>query len=142
MVLKQEYSSLLEEESMLQKFKITSCAFILCLFGLTLITVTPVFAYDIKPGLKECNSMGKKKGAKYPYKPRMNCFRDLLVTVRGMKANQRMQKRSAQQYRSETESGVRDKNGAVRDGYCISRKKNFQIVRGPRESQYGSTYCQ
>ena len=29
---------------MLQKFKITSCVFILCLFALTLITVTPVFA--------------------------------------------------------------------------------------------------
>jgi hypothetical protein len=29
---------------MLQKFKITTCAFILCLFGLTLMTVSPVFA--------------------------------------------------------------------------------------------------
>ena len=29
---------------MLQKFKIIPCAFILCLFGLTLITVSPVFA--------------------------------------------------------------------------------------------------
>ena len=29
---------------MLQKFKITTCVFILCLFGLTLITVSPVFA--------------------------------------------------------------------------------------------------
>ena len=29
---------------MLQKFKITSIAFILCLFGLTLMTVSPVFA--------------------------------------------------------------------------------------------------
>ena len=29
---------------MLQKFKITSCVFILCLFGLTLITVSPIFA--------------------------------------------------------------------------------------------------
>ena len=29
---------------MFHKFKITTCAFILCLFGLTLITVSPVFA--------------------------------------------------------------------------------------------------
>jgi len=29
---------------MLQKFKITSYAFIICLFGFTLITVSPVFA--------------------------------------------------------------------------------------------------
>ena len=32
---------------MLQKFKITSIAFILCLFGLTLMTVSQVFADDI-----------------------------------------------------------------------------------------------
>ena len=29
---------------MLQKFKITTCAFILCLFGLTLITASPISA--------------------------------------------------------------------------------------------------
>ena len=31
---------------MLQKFKITSYGFIICLFGFTLITVSPVFAED------------------------------------------------------------------------------------------------
>ena len=34
---------------MLQKFKITSCAFFLCLFGLTLMTVSPVFAEVVAP---------------------------------------------------------------------------------------------
>ena len=36
----------LEEKPVLQKLKITSCAFILCLFGLTLMTVSPAFAVD------------------------------------------------------------------------------------------------
>ena len=60
---------------MLHKFKIASCAFILCLFGLTLMTVSPVFADDVE--YDTCDTMGKKKGAKYPYKNRMNCFSDL-----------------------------------------------------------------
>jgi hypothetical protein len=44
---------------MLQKFKVTSCAFILCLFGLTLITVPPVFA-DATPTYRECSRMQAK----------------------------------------------------------------------------------
>ncbi len=54
---------------MLQKFKITTCAFILCLFGLTLITVSPVFAED-SPEFIACQQMKGKKAKK-------NCFRDL-----------------------------------------------------------------
>ena len=62
---------------MIQKFKVTYCAFILCLFGLTLMTVSPVFAQESE--YDKCFSMGKKKGkgSKYPYKPRMNCFQEL-----------------------------------------------------------------
>ena len=41
---------------MLQKFKITSCAFILCLFGLTLMTMSPVFAAD-GDGFTVCDNM-------------------------------------------------------------------------------------
>ena len=41
---------------MLQKFKITSCAFILCLFALTLMTVTPVFAAD-SPAFVQCQQI-------------------------------------------------------------------------------------
>jgi hypothetical protein len=39
------------------------------------MTVSPVFASNVE--YNKCDSMGKKKGAKYPYKNRMNCFRDL-----------------------------------------------------------------
>ena len=62
---------------MIQKFKVTYCAFILCLFGLTLMTVSPVFAQESE--YDKCFSMGKKKGkgSKYPYKPRMECFQKL-----------------------------------------------------------------
>ena len=63
---------LLEEDSMLQKFKITTCVFILCLFGLTLMTVSPVFAAD-SAAFVECQDMKWKKGKK----AKKNCFRDL-----------------------------------------------------------------
>ena len=43
---KNDQTSLLKGESMLHKFNITPYAIILCLFGLTLITVSPVFAED------------------------------------------------------------------------------------------------
>ena len=55
---------------MLKKLKITSCAFILCLFGLILITVSPVLAEDsaafvecqkIKPNGKDFGLMKEKK---------------------------------------------------------------------------------
>jgi hypothetical protein len=36
---------------------------------------------SINESFTECDSMGKKKGAKYPYKPKMNCFRELFDTV-------------------------------------------------------------
>ena len=61
---------------MFHKFKISTCAFILCLFGSTLATGTPVKAEDEE--YVKCVNTGKKKGAKYPYKNRMNCFRDLI----------------------------------------------------------------
>ena len=42
---------------MLQKFKITTCAFILCLFGLTLMTVSPVFAQgQCDPSMGMCHN--------------------------------------------------------------------------------------
>jgi hypothetical protein len=55
---------------MLKKLKITSCAFILCLFGLTLMTVTPVFAED-SAEFTTCKDMKWKKGKR----AKMNCFR-------------------------------------------------------------------
>ena len=55
---------------MLQKFKITTCAFILCLFGLTLMMVSPVFAVDSQ----EFIACQKIKGN---MKQKKNCFRDL-----------------------------------------------------------------
>jgi hypothetical protein len=60
---------------MLQKFKITSCAFILCLFGLTLMTVTPVFAAD-SAAFKQCQQI-KPQGKFGPMKQKKNCFKNL-----------------------------------------------------------------
>ena len=55
---------------MLQKFKITTCAFILCLFGLTLMMVSPVFAVDSQEFIA-CQKIKRNM------KRKKNCFRDL-----------------------------------------------------------------
>jgi hypothetical protein len=61
---------------MLQKLKITTCAFILCLFGLTLMTVTPVFAAD-SAAFKQCQQI-KPSGKNYrKMKQKKNCFKNL-----------------------------------------------------------------
>ena len=52
---------------MFHQFKITPYAFILCLFGLTLMTVSPVFAED---------SEGKRA--------KKNCFRDLARSLQAV----------------------------------------------------------
>ena len=58
---------------MLQKLKITTYVFILCLFGLTLITVSPVFAEDSNDAFDACEQMKWKDGKK----AKKNCFMDL-----------------------------------------------------------------
>jgi hypothetical protein len=69
---------------MLQKFKITSSAFILCLFGFTLITVSPVFAEE-RPEFIACQQIKTKDKA--GMKEKKNCFRDyasdLYATLNG-----------------------------------------------------------
>jgi len=59
---------------MLQKFKITSCAFILVLFGLTLMTVSPVFAVD-GDSFTVCDNMPEAAS-------KLECFRDLARSLR------------------------------------------------------------
>jgi hypothetical protein len=56
---------------MFHKFKITTCAFILCLFGLTLMTVSPVYAQHGKR-MDRCEKM---KALPKPRK-KINCFRN------------------------------------------------------------------
>ena len=61
---------------MIQKFKITSCAFTLCLFGLTLMTVSPVFAQN-SAAFKQCQQI-KPNGTSVPLmKQKKNCFKNL-----------------------------------------------------------------
>ena len=64
---------------MLQKFKITTCAFILCLFGLTLMTVTPVFADD-SIDFVECQQIKPNRTSYALMKEKKNCFRDLALS--------------------------------------------------------------
>ncbi len=59
---------------MLQKFKITSCAFILVLFGFTLMTVSPVLAAD-GDGFTVCDNMPEAAS-------KLSCFRDLARSLR------------------------------------------------------------
>jgi len=57
---------------MLKKIKITPYVFILCLFGLTLIIVQPVFANS--PEFQACK---QRQGTK----EKKNCFRDLALAL-------------------------------------------------------------
>ena len=59
---------------MLQKFKITSCAFILFLFGFSLMTVSPVLAAD-GDGFTVCDNMPEAAS-------KLTCFRDLARSLR------------------------------------------------------------
>ena len=59
---------------MLQKFKITSCAFILVLFGFSLMTVSPVFAVD-GDGFTVCDGMPEAAS-------KLSCFKDLARSLR------------------------------------------------------------
>ena len=59
---------------MLQNFKITSCAFVLVLFGSSLITVSPVLAVD-GDGFTVCDNMPEAADE-------LSCFRDLARSLR------------------------------------------------------------
>jgi len=64
---------------MLQKLKITTYVFILCLFGLTLITVSPIFAED-SDTIDKCEKMSKhRRGKRFVrFTEQINCYK-LLV---------------------------------------------------------------
>ena len=66
---------------MLQKIKITTYVFILCLFGLTLITVSPIFAED-SAAIDECDSgkMSKhSRGRRFVrFTEQINCYKSLV----------------------------------------------------------------
>ena len=59
---------------MLQKFKVTTFAFILCLVGLALISVSPIFA-AYSAAFVECQKI-KPHGKFRPMEQKKNCFRD------------------------------------------------------------------
>ena len=61
---------------MLQKLKMTTYAFILCLFGLTFMTVSPVLAGE-KSWKEDCQAIPKSA-----MKEKKNCFRDIATDMR------------------------------------------------------------
>ena len=61
---------------MLRNFKVTSYVFILCLFGFTLITVSPVIADD-SIDFVECQQIKPNRTSYALMKEKKNCFRDL-----------------------------------------------------------------
>ena len=65
---------------MLHKFMIASHSFILCLFGLTLVTVSSVFADD-SAAFVACHQMHSNMGAK----EKKNCFKDLARSLQAEK---------------------------------------------------------
>ena len=69
---------------MLQNLKITSCAFILCLFGLPLMTGSPVFAEDSAARYSACDDIRNPNGMdKATMSLKMMCFRSLAKELMG-----------------------------------------------------------
>ena len=64
---------------MLQKLKITTYVFILCLFGLTLITVSPIFAED-SAAIDKCENISKhRRGKRFVRSTdKINCYKSLV----------------------------------------------------------------
>ena len=64
---------------MLQKLKITTYVFILCLFGLTLITVSPIFAED-SAAIDKCENMSKHRRGKRLVRStdQISCYKSLV----------------------------------------------------------------
>ena len=64
---------------MLQKLKITTYVFILCLFGLTLITVSPIFAED-SAAIDKCEKMSKhRRGKRFVRSTdQISCYKSLV----------------------------------------------------------------
>jgi hypothetical protein len=66
---------------MFKTYRFIPCVFILFLFGLTLITVSPVFAED-SPGFIACKQI-KPRGNFKLMKQKKNCFRDVARLFQG-----------------------------------------------------------
>jgi hypothetical protein len=64
---------------MLHKFEIISCAFILCLFGLTLMTVSPVFAGNDQTNYDRCANIKSQRQDIFKYKRQMVCYKKLSI---------------------------------------------------------------
>ena len=64
---------------MLQKLKITTYVFILCLFGLTLITVSPIFAEN-SAAIDKCEKMSKhRRGKRFVRSTdQISCYKSLV----------------------------------------------------------------
>jgi hypothetical protein len=64
---------------MLQKLKVTTYVFILCLFGLTLITVSPIFAED-STAIDKCENMSKhRRGKRFVRSTdQISCYKSLV----------------------------------------------------------------
>jgi hypothetical protein len=64
---------------MLQKLKITTYVFIVCLFGLTLITVSPIFAED-SVAIDKCEKMSKhRRGKRFVRSTdQISCYKSLV----------------------------------------------------------------
>ena len=64
---------------MLQKLKITTYVFILCIFGLTLITVSPIFAED-SAEIDKCEKMSKhRRGKRFVRSTdQISCYKSLV----------------------------------------------------------------
>ena len=119
---------------MLHKFKITICAFILCLFGLTLMTVTPVLAMDSE--FARCDNIGSGEVTQQILKKMLRCFKPLALDSDGIKGEAYQQCQSMEKGPSERDSWPRRKLECFRALVtAMSRHPNPE-----RQPQYEMSY--
>jgi non-ribosomal peptide synthetase component E (peptide arylation enzyme) len=121
---------------MLPKFKITTCAFILCLFGLTLITVLPVSALQSMTPFDECRQI-KPNGKSYALmKEKKNCFRDLAKALnKQLQASTPSLKCAEEQ--GEVERCVAQRHNAAREKIESNFLTYNATYQGSAKSVYG-----
>ena len=121
---------------MLQKLKITTYVFILCLFGLTLITVSPIFAED-NAAIDKCEKMSKhRRGKRFVRSTdQISCYKSLVreLTARvnklesGERADNLRVNDDASSIRMSTESNA---NGRYGKSYRHELRENNRLRNG------------
>ena len=109
---------------MLQKFKITTCAIILCFSGLSIMTISPVFASDFGDRLTKCNNIKGKDSGKNNKNTKMECYKKLISGIL-----EKLKKQCGNQYKNLTTKVQNKKNLTYSKANDYCNQKPLKKVR-------------